>query len=104
MALKNGKPIIHHSDRGSQYCSHEYTGILKKYDIKISMTENGNCYENAVAERMNGILKQEFNLSATFANLNHVQKAVLQAVETYNKMRPSWALNLKTPDQVYLAA
>jgi putative transposase len=104
MALKNGNPMIHHSDRGSQYCSHEYTSILKKYDIKISMTENGNCYENAVAERMNGILKQEFNLNATFANLNHVQKAVIQAVEIYNKMRPSWALNLKTPDQVYLAA
>lgn len=104
MALKNGKPEIHHSDRGSQYCSHEYTGILKKHDVKISMTENGNCYENAVAERMNGILKQEFNLSATFANLNHVLKAVHQAVKTYNKMRPNWALNLKTPDQVYLAA
>ena len=104
MALKNGTPGIHHSDRGSQYCSHAYTGMLKKHDVKISMTENGNCYENAVAERMNGILKQEFNLSATFASLKHVQKAVHQAVETYNKMRPSWALNLKTPDQVYLVA
>ena len=77
---------------------------MNSENISIGDNNNGNCYENAVAERMNGILKQEFNLSATFASLKHVQKAVHQAVETYNKMRPSWALNLKTPDQVYLVA
>lgn len=104
MAFKNGKPGIHHSDRGSQYCSHQYTNLLKKHSVKISMTENGNCYENAVAERMNGILKQEFNLNATFTDLKHVRKAVDQAVRVYNSKRPNWALNLKTPDQMYLAA
>jgi len=104
MAFKKGKPKIHHSDRGSQYCSHKYTNMLKKNNVKISMTENGNCYENAVAERMNGILKQEFNLNATFVDLKHVRKAVDQAVKVYNSKRPNWSLKLKTPDQVYLAA
>lgn len=104
MALKQGKPKIHHSDRGSQYCSHRYTNMLKKYNVKISMTENGNCYENAVAERMNGILKQEFNLNATFVDLRHVRKAVDQAIKVYNSKRPNWSLKLKTPDQIYLAA
>jgi transposase InsO family protein len=104
MAYKRGKPKIHHSDRGSQYCSHQYTNMLKKHNVKISMTENGNCYENAVAERMNGILKQEFNLNATFVNLKHVRKAVEQAIKVYNSKRPNWSLKLKTPDQIYLAA
>ena len=104
MAFKKGKPKIHHSDRGSQYCSHKYTNMLKKNNVKISMTENGNCYENAVAERMNGILKQEFNLNATFVDLKQVRKAVQQAVKVYNSKRPNWSLNLKTPDQIYLAA
>jgi putative transposase len=104
MAFKKGKPKIHHSDRGSQYCSYKYTKMLKKHNVRISMTENGNCYENAVAERMNGILKQEFNLNATFADLKHVRKAVDQAIKVYNSKRPNWSLNLKTPDQIYLAA
>lgn len=104
MALKIGKPEIHHSDRGSQYCSYQYTNMLKKNGAKISMTENGNCYENAVAERMNGILKQEFNLNAIFVDLKHVRKAIKQAVRVYNTKRPNWAIKFKTPDQVYLAA
>jgi transposase InsO family protein len=103
-ALKHGEPEIHHSDRGSQYCSYVYTKMLKKQNAKISMAEAGNCYENAVAERINGILKQEFNLNATFINLKHVQKAVGQAVKIYNSKRPNWSLNLKMPDQVYFAA
>lgn len=104
MALKSGKPKVHHSDRGSQYCSHQYTKMLKKHKVQISMTENGNCYENAVAERMNGILKQEFNLNATFVDIGHVRQAVEQAIKVYNSKRPNWSLNLKTPDQIYLTA
>lgn len=104
MALKKGKPGIHHSDRGSQYCSRQYTTLLRKKGVKISMTESGNCYENAVAERMNGILKQEFNLNATFVDLKHVRKAVDQAVKVYNSKRPNWAIKFKTPDQMYTAA
>jgi len=104
MALGKAKPEIHHSDRGSQYCSHKYTGMLKKEGTRISMTENGNCYENAVAERMNGILKQEFNLNATFENLKKVRKAVDQAIKIYNSKRPHWSIGLKTPDQAYRSA
>lgn len=104
MAFKKGKPKIHHSDRGSQYCSHQYTKLLKKHNVQISMTENGNCYENAVAERVNGILKQEFNLNATFVDIKHVRRTVDQAIKVYNSKRPNWSLNLKTPDQAYLAA
>jgi transposase InsO family protein len=65
MALKNriyNDPLIHHSDRGSQYCSKNYVGMLIKNNVAISMTENGDPYENALAERMNGIIKAEFNL------------------------------------------
>lgn len=101
MAYKNGKPEIHHSDRGSQYCSYKYTEQLKKYNVKISMTEDGNCYENAIAERINGILKEEFNLNATFENLKQAKKEVKEAVKNYNQKRPHFSLNLKMPNQVY---
>ena len=104
IALKCGKPEIHHSDRGSQYCSHIYTGLLKKEDAEISMAEAGNCYENANAERINGILKQEFNLNATFESLKQVRKTLKQAVKVYNQKRPHWSLNLQVPDKVYAAA
>lgn len=104
MALKNGSPEIHHSDRGSQYCSHAYTSMLKNSNAQISMAEAGNCYENAVAERINGILKQEFNLSATFTDIKHVRKTLDQAVKTFNQTRPHWAIKLKVPEEVYSAA
>ncbi len=104
MALKKGKPEIHHSDRGSQYCSYVYTGLVKKYGAKISMAAAGNCYENALAERINGILKHEFNLNAKFDNLKHVRKTLDQVIKVYNEKRPNWALNLKVPNEVYIAA
>jgi len=103
-ALKQGSPEIHHSDRGSQYCSYRYTGLLKKHKTKISMTENGNCYENAVAERINGILKGEYNLSSKFETIKQVRTVLKQAVLSYNNKRPHWALNFKVPSQVYKAA
>jgi putative transposase len=103
-ALKLGKPEIHHSDRGSQYCSKAYTSILKQNGTIISMAQAGNCYENAVAERINGILKQEFNLNANFTNIKQVQKVLEQAVNVYNTKRPNWALKLKAPNEVFCAA
>ena len=103
-AYKGGKPKTHHSDRGTQYCSYVYTDLLKKKAVKISMTEDGNCYENAVAERVNGILKNEFNLNIKFEDIKQVRKALKQAVETYNSIRPSWAIDLKRPDELYQAA
>lgn len=76
MALRNGKSEIHHSDRDSQYCSYIYAGLVKKYGTKISMAAAGNCYENALAERINGISKHEFNLNAKFDNLKHLRKTL----------------------------
>ena len=67
--------LIHHSDRGIQYCSNVYTQILKRHNIGISMTEENHCYENALAERVNGILKDEFYLDQTFDSLQHAKRA-----------------------------
>jgi len=96
--------IIHHSDRGIQYCSNEYVALLKKRKMVISMTEENHCYENSMAERVNGILKQEFMLDSKFANQSMALKAVKQAIETYNTRRPHWSLKLSTPQQVHQAA
>ncbi|MGB5362127.1 MAG: IS3 family transposase, partial [Aureibaculum sp.] len=72
---KNIKQLIHHSDRGIQYCSNVYTQILKRNKIDISMTEENHCYENAIAERVNGILKDEFYLDQVFTNVQHAKRA-----------------------------
>lgn len=93
--------VIHHSDRGIQYCSHDYVALLKKNKMIISMTEENHCYENAMAERVNGILKDEFLLDETFADTGMALKAVKQAVESYNNRRPHWSLKLQTPRQVH---
>lgn len=93
--------LIHHSDRGIQYCSNDYVALLKQHKITISMTEENHCYENAIAERVNGILKQDFLLDETFGNLSMAQKAVEEAIESYNTRRPHWSLNLCTPEQVH---
>ena len=71
---KNTNGLIHHSDRGIQYCSNVYTNELKRKGIKISMTEENHCYENAMAERVNGILKDEFYLDQTFISIAHAKK------------------------------
>lgn len=98
------KPSIHHSDRGSQYCSHEYVRILKKNKIEISMTEENHCYENAMAERLNGILKDEYLLDRTFNDFSHANKACKEAVKLYNTRRPHWALGFKTPEHIHQVA
>lgn len=93
--------LIHHSDRGFQYCSYTYTDLLKHHNIKISMAEKGNCYQNAIAERVNGILKNEFYLDNKFANLKQAKKATKLAIELYNNYRPHLMLDYKTPDYVH---
>ena len=105
MACKNkiGSNTIHHSDRGIQYCSKRYTQTLRKNKIAISMAEAGNCYENALAERVNGILKTELNLDAIFESSKLAKKATKQAVETYNNKRPHMAIGLKYPAEIYAA-
>ena len=93
--------LIHHSDRGIQYCTHEYTQLLKKYDIKISMTENGDPKENAIAERVNGILKEEYLNHHTFNNLWDTRLIVAETVELYNTLRPHLSCDMLTPVQAH---
>jgi len=102
--LPNKEGVIHHSDRGIQYCSNDYVALLNKHKITISMTEENHCYENAMAERVNGILKEEFLLDTEFADQAMALKAVKEAVTTYNNLRPHWSLKLYTPEQVHQAA
>jgi putative transposase len=107
MAIKQcpqTKDVIHHSDRGIQYCCKGYTELLKGAKIKISMTEENHCYENAMAERVNGILKQEYGLDATFINEGMAARAVKEAIWSYNMERPHWSLQLFTPEQIHQAA
>jgi transposase InsO family protein len=98
---KNINGLIHHSDRGIQYCSNVYTQILKRKKIDISMTEENHCYENAMAERVNGILKDEFYLDQTFANVAHAKRAAKNAINLYNEIRLHLSLDYKTPNMVY---
>lgn len=95
--------LIHHSDRGFQYCSHAYVNILKSNNAEISMAAKGNCYENATAERVNGILKEEFQLDSTFPGEKVAQKAVRQSITAYNELRKHYSLNLETPSQRHAA-
>lgn len=97
------KNLIHHSDRGLQYCSNPYTELLTSHTIQISMSEKGNPYENAVAERVNGILKGEFMLSETFKSKALAKQAVQEAIDTYNEHRPHMSINYMTPNQKYAA-
>ena len=92
---------MHHSDRGCQYCSHVYTGRLREYGLGISMTEEMHCYENAKAERVNGILKQEYYLGGSFRTKQQAVGAVDQAVYLYNTRRPHLALKYKTPEAAH---
>lgn len=102
-ANRKGKSTIHHSDRGIQYCSYPYIDELRENGILVSMGEVGNCYDNAMAERVNGILKTEFNLDATFRDLGHAQKAVKETICIYNEKRPHMAIGLKMPQELYAA-
>lgn len=95
--------LTHHSDRGIQYCSNQYTDKLKELGIQISMAAKGNCYENALAERVNGILKGEFNLDFFFRTKDIALKAVHDSIYIYNQHRPHWAINLQTPQQKHAA-
>lgn len=94
--------LIHHSDRGLQYCSGEYIKCLTDHQINISMTQNGNPYENAVAERVNGILKYEFLLVDGFTDENIATKAIAQSIAIYNHERPHLSWNMLTPEKAHL--
>lgn len=95
---KQVRELIHHSDRGSQYCSAEYVKILKKRGIKISMTENGDPLENAIAERVNGILKTEWLYDLKLKDRQSAEKQLRRIVEIYNTQRPHTSLEMMMPD------
>lgn len=99
--LGNVRGVLHHSDRGSQYCCHDYLQQLAAVGMLPSMTDENHCYQNAVAERINGILKDEFDLDAVFPSVPAVVAAVEHAVATYNAVRTHWSLDLQTPDHVF---
>lgn len=103
-ALRTARPaagLVHHSDRGIQYCSNQYVDELLKRKINISMTEENHCYENAIAERVNGILKDEFYLDQCFINTSNACLATKNAIEIYNSKRLHLSLDYKTPNMVF---
>jgi transposase InsO family protein len=102
--LPEGSRPIHHSDQGSQYCCHEYVNRLQKRGLPISMTELNHCAENALAERMNGILKQEYGLGSEFPNKTAAHQAVRQGIDLYNTRRPHNSLGKRTPAEVHQAS
>lgn len=106
MALRGRKTrqaLVHHSDRGIQYCSTDYQEIHQRHGVTCSMTDGYDCYQNALAERINGILKSEFLLHRP-ANLLEARRMVEQSVKIYNQERPHLSLKLKTPDEVHRAS
>ena len=96
--------LIHHSDRGVQYASYAYTDMLKKHNIRISMTECGDPKDNAVAERVNGIIKNELLMGMTFYSIEEVRNALKVAIDFYNNERPHMSLDWMTPAQAALCS
>ena len=105
MAIKSrqypDRKLIHHSDRGFQYCSDDYIKMLTDNNIQPSMTEVYDPYENAIAERVNGILKDEFDIGEGFINLQQASKEIKYAIETYNSFRPHFSCQMLTPQQAH---
>lgn len=97
----NGKALIHHSDRGIQYCSAEYVSLLESNQIRISMTENGDPLENAIAERINGIIKNEYLAHQPVISLAQAQEALQQAVFLYNFRRPHLSCDMLVPNEAH---
>jgi putative transposase len=93
--------LIHHSDRGIQYCSKDYVRLLESNHIAISMTEDGNPLENAIAERINGIVKQEYLTHYSIQNKTEAMQVLSRAVAIYNQQRPHLSCNLSTPENVH---
>lgn len=94
-------PLIHHSDRGLQYCCADYITLLESNSIGISMTEKGDPYENAIAERVNGILKEEFGLYNDFENVQQANDTTQVAIGSYNQYRPHSSCDYLTPEQAH---
>lgn len=95
--------LTHHSDRGIQYCSSHYQALHRRHGVKCSMTDGYDCYQNALAERVNGILKNEFLLSRP-ADLAQARRMVAESIQIYNHKRPHLSLKMQTPDVVHRAS
>jgi putative transposase len=93
--------LIHHSDRGVQYCSYEYVKLLQDNNIKISMTENGDPLENAIAERLNGILKDEYLNDSRVKSLEEAREVLTRSVSLYNEDRPHMSIGNQNPSFVH---
>ena len=96
----NTKKLIHHSDRGLQYCSSLYQEVLSKNKILPSMTDGYDCYQNALAERINGILKDEF-LIYQCRSIDELKLMIKESVFIYNNLRPHLSLGMKTPNFIH---
>ncbi len=99
--LPPGCHPLHHSDQGCQYCCHEYVALLQSRGLPVSMCEVNHCAENATAERLNGILKQEYGLGQEQPSRPHALGAIAQAVELYNTQRPHTSLKYQVPEVVH---
>jgi transposase InsO family protein len=97
----SGQSLIHHSDRGSQYCSRDYVELLSREQVLISMTQSGDPYENALAERMNGILKGEFNLYSSSSGFEQTCTKIHSSIKAYNELRPHGSCDYLTPSQAH---
>ncbi|WP_148204914.1 integrase core domain-containing protein [Candidatus Amoebophilus asiaticus] len=95
--------LIHHSDRGTQYCSISYVKLLESYQIQISMTSSGDPLENAIAERVNGIIKEEYLAYCHVCSIQEAKQALVKAVELYNYSRPHMSIGNLTPIQIHHA-
>lgn len=98
---ENHSQLIHHSDRGIQYCSKDYVKLLQDYHIQISMTENGDPLENAIAERINGIIKEEYLYDYQVNSIKDAQELLSQVVRLYNSDRPHMSIGNLTPNQIH---
>jgi putative transposase len=98
----NNTNLVHHSDRGIQYCCDLYVTALQDNNIQISMTQNGSPYENAIAERINGILKTELGLNRTFKSYTTAVEPTFKAIDVYNRLRPHMSCGYLTPNQAHL--
>jgi transposase InsO family protein len=96
-------PLIHHSDRGVQYCCHAYVNLLQKQNIQISMTQTGDPLENAVAERIHRTIKEEFTTDRqiNFCNIDEAKKEIKKFIEFYNQRRPHRSVQWLTPNQAH---
>jgi transposase InsO family protein len=101
-SVKEKRKLIHHSDRGIQYCCEPYVTILQNNNISISMTQTGSPYDNAIAERVNGILKHQMALNQVFKNYAAAVTAVCKAIDAYNCLRPHMSVSNLTPEEAHI--